>query len=433
MLAPARISFVRFPRGRARGRPRGSQGSAVAAMAGGLAAIVVASPGLAAVVPQNVDMQADGRVMVTNPGVEPSGMDADWRLVEGMRLGGVFGDGPDIFGDISDIAVAGDGRIYVLDTGARELRVFADDGRYLRGMARDGEGPGELHYLPGAENGGMRIVLHAPNRLWIGSPLQHLVLDSLGNEVGRAPLRIPWYVEGEFITRERVVGTDERFIYQEVSIGAKRAEDDLDYPRYNYAVRLPRPVDGETVYGPADSLRIETQRVKVSPPEVRSIAGRGRAVVSMSEASPEQFAWTVGNGNVWLAHRSAYRFHEVTFAGDTIRTVELGDPPPSPLLSEVLDDAEFDPRIAALHVSPEGWLWVAREGDEDGGSIWDLFDNCGRYRGAVAAPDRLWTVNLAANGEIYGVVSDAFDVDYVLRLRLEGVEGARVAMETCIF
>ncbi|WP_420463893.1 6-bladed beta-propeller [Candidatus Palauibacter sp.] len=402
-------------------------------MAGGLAAIVFAPLGLAAGVPQNVDMRADGRVVVTNTGVEPSGTDDDLRLVEEMRLGGIFGDGPDIFGDISDIAVADDGRIFVLDTGAQEVRVFGDDGRYLRGMARDGEGPGELHYLPGSENGGMRVVLHEPNRLWIGSALQHLVLDSLGNEVARAPLRVPWYVEGEFITRERVVGSDERFVYQDVSVGAKRTEDDLDYPRYNYAVRLPRPVDGETVYGPGDSLRIETRRINVSPPAIRSVPGRGQAMVSMSEASPRQFAWTVGGGNVWLAHRSAYRFHEVTFAGDTIRTVELGDPPPSPPLTEVLDAAELNPRIAALHVSPEGWLWVAREGEEDEGSSWDLFDNCGRYRGAVGAPDRLWALSLGARGEVYGVVSDAFDVDYVLRLRLEGADGTRVTMETCTF
>lgn len=392
--------------------------------------LIVASstPCLAANLTQHAPTPDGGRTLVTNPGTGPGEPGIYWRLVEEFKLGDIMGDGPDIFGDISDIAADRDGRVYVLDVGSREARVFDGTGRYLRRMAGHGQGPGELFYFPMAAgtNDGMHIVWHPPDRLWVGSWLLHLVLDSRGNEVGRTPLRP---VTGGN-TRSQVVRADTAFAYYEVTRNQTATSDDLEYPRHTYVVRFLR-AQGETVSADGDTIWLETRHVTVSLPEMRSLPGRGQLSVSVSKATPPQIAWTVADGNVWLAHRSAYRFHEVTFGGDTIRTVELGSPPPSLPPSGVADGAEFDPRIAALHVSPEGWLWVTREGHADEATTWDLFDNCGRYRGAVVAPDRLWAVNLIGEGTVYGVVSDALDVDYVLRLRLEGRDGARVKKETC--
>ena len=394
------------------------------------ALLALSTPGLAAGATQHGLTKDGGRTLVVNPGAGPGEPGIHWRLVDEFRLGDILGDGPNSFGDISDIAVDRDGRIFVLDVGAREVRAFDGRGRYLRRMAGNGQGPGELIYFPMAAgpNDGMHIVWHPPNRVWVGSWLQHLVLDSLGNEVGRASLRP---VSGGN-TRSQVMRADAEFAYYEVTRGQAVTSGDLEYDRNTHVVRFPR-AQGETVLADGDTIWIETRHVTVSLPEMRSVPGRGQLAVSVSKASPEQIAWTVGNGNVWLAHRSAYRFHEVTFGGDTIRTVELGNPPPPPPPPEAAHSAEFDPRIASLHVSPEGWLWVTREGHEDEATTWDLFDNCGLYRGAVAAPDghRLWAVHVIDEGTVYGVVSDALDLDYVLRLQLEGRDGTRVKEETC--
>ena len=374
------------------------------------ALLALSTPGLAAGAAQHAVAQDGGRSIVVNPGTGPGEPGIHWRLVEEFQLGDILGDGPNSFGDISDIAVDRDGRIFVLDVGAREVRAFDGRGRYLRRIAGHGQGPGELIYFPMAAgpNDGMHIVWHPPNRVWVGSWLQHLVLDSLGNEVGRAP---PRPVTGGN-TRSQVMWADDEFAYYEMTRDQAVTSGDLEYPRNTHVVRFPR-AQGEPVLADGDTIWIETRHVTVSPPEMRSVPGRGQLAVSRSKASPEQIAWTVGNGNVWLAHRSAYRFHEVTFGGDTIRTVELGSPPPPPP-SGVADGARSDPRIAALRVSPEGWLWVTREGNEDEATTWDLFDNCGHYRGAVAAPDRhrLWAVHLLDEGTVYGIVSDALDVDY---------------------
>lgn len=398
----------------------------LAALASSIALMAFPAPSMAVAVVQRADTPDVGRTLVSNPEAALDQPGLHWRLVEEFRLGGVLGDGPDVFGDISDVDADRSGRIFVLDTGAREVRVFDDKGRFLRRMARSGAGPGELLYFPVAAgpDDGMHIVWHPPGLLWVGSWVQHLVLDSLGNEVARTPMRTVVGVT----PRDQVIHADTHFAYHEVAKSDRPSSDDREFVDHTYVVRLPRAESAASADG--DTIWIEARRVTVSPPEALS-NGRDRLSVSRASATPQQVAWTVGNGNLWLAHRAVLRFHEVTFAGDTVRTVELGDPPPSPALEDVMNGAEFDPGIAALHVSREGWLWVTREGEADAPSIWDLFDNCGRYRGAVAAPDRLWAVHVGRDGSVLGVASDVLGVDYVLSLRLEGVNGAHVTRERC--
>ena len=83
-----------------------------------------------------------------------------------------------------DVAVDEKGHIYVLDYGSKEVRVFDREGRHLRNMARDGEGPGEFSLLP-AFSPEYRIVWQPPNHLWIADLFQQLSFDSLGNELSR--------------------------------------------------------------------------------------------------------------------------------------------------------------------------------------------------------------------------------------------------------
>ncbi|WP_420635213.1 6-bladed beta-propeller [Candidatus Palauibacter sp.] len=69
---------------------------------------------------------------------------ADARLVPQLSIGEV--DGPDeyLFGRIASIAVDDDGRVYVLDSQALNVRVFDSAGEYIETLGGPGEGPGEL-------------------------------------------------------------------------------------------------------------------------------------------------------------------------------------------------------------------------------------------------------------------------------------------------
>lgn len=54
--------------------------------------------------------------------------------------------GPELFGEIGDVIVDAQGRILVLDSENREVRIFAPDGRPIGSFGRQGEAPGEFQY-----------------------------------------------------------------------------------------------------------------------------------------------------------------------------------------------------------------------------------------------------------------------------------------------
>lgn len=370
--------------------------------------------------------------MVSNVASAGPEVAEEWRLVEELRIGRLSGSGPDAFADIHDLAVDGGGRIYVLDVGWREVRVFDRDGRYLRSMAREGDGPGEKRYSNQLAGRG-RIVWQAPNRLWVGDRSQQLLLDSLGNELGRSGgtvATLAWDPK----PMTRVVGTDTLgSVYRElthISFNSSVGRQEL------HVARLPVSAEHEILSG--DTLLIELRPITLGEGrtrETRRDAGRirgGTTNLTTAAAAEPRVVWAAGpGGTVWLANRSARRFHEVNFDGDTLRTVELGTPPPLPERGE--KESDMRPVLAALEVSPEGWLWAEREPGTgaEAGSTWDLLDNCGRYRGMVAASAELEALHFGAGGGVFGVVSDNLDVDYVLHLRLEGETGALVIVESC--
>ena len=347
---------------------------------------------------------------------------AVWRLVEELGLGNAVGDGPEGFGDIRDIAVDAAGRIYVLDFASKEVRVFGRDGAYLRTMAREGEGPGEIRYRNAPSR---RITWRPPGQLWIGGGREYTVLDSLGNELRRTSgRRYPgMFFPGEVPSTSNVVaaGTDGS-LYSVVNVFTAGSPAEVGVS-HAYVVRSPVSADHELL--PGDTLAIETRSMTETGAgrETRATRGRGTVSVQSVQAEDSRFVWAAGHdGTVWLAHRSRYRFDRLAFTGDTVLTVLVGNVPPLPA-----DDPEFVPVLAAVASSPEGWLWVRRENPvTDGGSTWDVLDNCGRHLATVSASVSLWRVEVGAGGVLHGVSSDDLGVDYVHRFRLEGEAGTGV-------
>jgi hypothetical protein len=64
------------------------------------------------------------------------------QLEELWRIGGE--DDEEIFGVITDIVVDDDGNVYMLDAQLNEIKVYSEDGEFLRTIGREGEGPGEF-------------------------------------------------------------------------------------------------------------------------------------------------------------------------------------------------------------------------------------------------------------------------------------------------
>jgi hypothetical protein len=67
-----------------------------------------------------------------------------WVVGEDLLIGTAEGDAEYQFGQIVGVDADEEGRIYVLDQQAREVRVYGPDGRFLHSMGKAGSGPGEL-------------------------------------------------------------------------------------------------------------------------------------------------------------------------------------------------------------------------------------------------------------------------------------------------
>jgi hypothetical protein len=65
------------------------------------------------------------------------------ELAELWRLGDGSEADEELFGLVRDIAIDGTDNIYVVDYQLSDVRVFSPDGKYLRSIGREGEGPGE--------------------------------------------------------------------------------------------------------------------------------------------------------------------------------------------------------------------------------------------------------------------------------------------------
>lgn len=372
-------------------------------------------------------------MLVSIPDRGPYDSDGGLRLVETLRLG--TGDqAPNMFADVFSLAAGGRGAVYVADGGgAKEVIAFDSAGNFARRFGRQGDGPGEFRY----QQVGILASWQFPDRLWVVDGGSLALIDTAGSPLGAA-------FRGLGATLPEAPGTDAAGYAYVRKLGLDLAamfgggpQDGLrDHRVTNRVDRFRLSPAGEVVRDGSLDLGEWTWKVRVATRD-------GLSEMAPAPLQPE-LVWTVApNGAVWVADRSEYRLHELTFAGDTVRTLELLRAPApleGPERDSVAKRSGFDPgdlpavRLAMdrLDAGPDGLLWV-RNTLADGNRAWDVFDACGRYLGNVQPGTRLDDDPVAPGpgGTLLAVAKDEMDLEHVVRLELRTPDGSPVAPPPC--
>ena len=351
-----------------------------------------------------VDTLESGRIVVSNPDSPQAGPQGVPALVEVLRIGSIEGT-CDAFGQVFSLAVDGDGRIYVADRQANEIRVFTPEGDCLRSFGRSGEGPGEFGWLVG-------IAWQPPGYLWAidGLRSRATVFDSLGTvlathrlELGQAA-SVPWMLRVDAGGGLHVWLTGPDSI---VTYGTG--------PGLHSLASVPRPAI------PPDPRMRYTREIGV---------GDNRMAMEFVMPYAPRVQWTVNQaGNIWQANTSAFAIHETTYAGDTLRTIRLDREAPR-LEGRERDSIATAAEIAAhrlperkyaiegINASPDGWVWV--ETERGATRAWEVFDERGHYMGRVVPPVPIapWHYPVFGAGTVTAVTLGELDEPYVVQLRI---------------
>lgn len=359
-----------------------------------------------------------------------------WEVEEELRIGTAEGDTLYQFGRIAGVDADSEGRIYVLDRQAGEVRVFDVDGEYVHTIGRSGEGPGEL-----SEGAGALFIGRGDTLLIPDSRLQRVnrFLPD-GSEVGSFPVPI---TEGVTVRWQMMPDGHLAQQVRTVALPGQDAEPEGD-------VVLLRGTDG-AVRDTLLTLPVgESVQIRGGMPSFRffgteptwTIDSYGRVVHGVN-AEYNLRVREPGEGTVRMFRKPTAR--KRLTATDRTRILEM-------MRSEFIDRGgmpaedweavrpsisftDYYPVFHEVLGGPDGTLWVqhlmtAREVEQEGGELdvdalgsarWDIFDAEGRYLGVLELPERFYPFRVH-HDHIYGVWRDELDVEYAVRLSIERLE-----------
>lgn len=354
-----------------------------------------------------------------------------WTVEEDLRIGSAEGEPEYQFGQIAGIDVASDGRIFVLDQQARDVRVFDREGRFVARIGKAGSGPGELgqgagpvfvgpgdtvsvpdvgqqrvtRYTPGGEPAGSFPVAMSDGIAvkWMETPdgelVQQTMILALPHQAAVEP--------GNILLRRNASGeiTDTLMVMpagQTMDFSSGQPRMTLFAPEPMWALGP----QGHLVYGNNSVYRLE---VFGPGGELERVIAKERERDPISESDQQEFRRVI---------REAWE--------------QAGMPPQAmDMMAQALHFADYYPAYANLFGGPAGSVWVQGvQSPEDvresgatfdlqdiGGPEWEVFDNEGRLLGVVRMPPR-FTPLLFRGDHIYGVLRDDRDVQYATRMRV---------------
>ncbi len=359
-----------------------------------------------------------------------------WTLEVDLRIGGIEGKGPYEFSDLTGLTVDGDGRIYLLDQQAREVRIFNARGEHVETLGREGSGPGELGpALPGVlVRDGAVLVLDLSNHRLTVFPSDRGAPSSTSLDLSQGfPVRVDLGAEGGVVAQLRGMAAE--------GIESHAGGDPI--------VRLSEegaPTDTVLVLPRGTTMEFDggtTEITMLAPEPVWDMARDGRLIWAMNNAYGVE---VLRDGRVERVILRAVERQPVTVNDErlfrlALEQLLLGAGAPPTVVQALLGQmafADFYPALGAVLAGPDGSTWVqgirtaedVADSPEDfnpqnlgppdlGAPDWSVFDAEGRFLGVVMTPLRFKPF-LCEGDFVYGIGLDEYDVPEVLRLRVLG-------------
>lgn len=345
-----------------------------------------------------------------------------WRVTSPrLRIGSADGAAEEVFGSVSGLAVAQNGRIYIADGQANEIRVFTPAGKPLTRFGRQGEGPGEFRAVDG-------IAIFPDGRIAVRDPriFRLSMFHGDGRFLSSFPLMRPFMQptrgEGLWVTRDaRIV--DRVTVTATLELSAPRTVSVIIYS-----------ADGVV----QDTLSL----IEVPPGGGIPITRNGMLAASMSiPFAPAPVVAVDPDGNVAYSDGAQYEIDVLRAGQSTVRrfareraldvvTTEERDAARARLdarVRQLVEDGrlgafEFPankPAYTHLVADATGHWWAGHRSGSDFAeqpTSYDLYDPDGRFLGAVSVPP----IRILQIGDdfIAGVARDDFDVETVVVLPL---------------
>lgn len=355
--------------------------------------------------------------------VRNTGAPETWRTVERLALGSAGMDAAleeQIFGRVSDVIADAQGNVYVADARALEVRVFDENGTFLRRFGTSGAGPGEFRALQSIAWLGDTLLALDPGNARLA------LLTSEGEWLGHRPYMA---LTGGSI-RLRSAGLRDVYMPFIGTVGDQRG---LVFVRQTPAG--PADTLSATPSAPGSSTTSNEFAQRAQAFSVRCTLGSGGIGFHSAERAPQLLLLPAPDGLRVFAWSAQYRVALINADADTVRVVER-DLPSGPLSDaewqeeqqryqeflDQFDDEACEPRtlprpperriIVGIVFDDAGRMWVERDAGTE--RALDVFAPDGRLLGTIDIPrhvDRL--PPYVRDDRLYLVVTDSLDVEYV--------------------
>jgi hypothetical protein len=370
-----------------------------------------------------------------------------WTLQEQLRLGDA--DLPRGFSGVTGVEVDEQGRLYVLDRGEHEVRVFDAQGQSVNRFGRQGEGPGELLFPSGfglfgdtlwVRNGnGHRITffmmdgelhhtLSIQERVNVAEEGALPVYAVLG-EAASGALAYPHHVFP--ISVDAAESFDDSVQVRRVRFGSAGEVIEIGglesvFPRFP-GIQI--QVQGLSF--PVQTKRFPDSPIRFGDPDAPVVVYR--SAPNHGDAGVLTLVWLDDTGNI--ARRATYGFDPVPVSASTSDSLLhvmaqahednlgniFGRAPTAARIQQVLEETvevpPFLPPVTDAHLGRDGSIWLRRESLRDP-VPWTVLGSEGAPLGEIFLPVDA-EVQLATLEEVWVVVRDDLGVPYVVRYEVE--------------